>query len=382
MKILVVDDSRIEARALAELLIGQKHQVTIADSAREALACFQKEHFPIVITDWLMSGMDGHELTQRLRDLETPNYIYLVMITSNDSTSNTRRAFEAGVDDFVAKPLRPEELLSRLRVAERVVRLEEGLRKRVEELESALRRIDASTASRLAEAAKAANRPAGAALPSDDPALLVRWSRLGPSVAEAMSKFLNVPLKLERGGTSFEGPGFGISIPLSDPERQLEMLLVIAVDEASARKLAEELFGPDGAEPEMVRDLFAEGANMSAGAVKAALELQKVNTTVGLPQARDVAQLPHLLTEYSGSVSFTLAAPGASVSAYVAARRRRNIFVRATELSEGMVLSADLRDDKGVLLIRAGTRLSATAASRLARLGPKLMVQLTDPNIR
>jgi hypothetical protein len=121
---------------------------------------------------------------------------------------------------------------------------------------------------------------------------------------------------------------------------------------------------------------------MSAGALKAALETQKVNTTVGLPQPREAAQLPHLMAEYSGSVSFTLSAPGAAMSVYMAARRRRNIFVRATELSEGMVLSADLRDDKGVLLIRAGTRLSATAASRLSRLGSKKMVELTDPSVR
>ncbi|MCU0680883.1 MAG: response regulator [Polyangiaceae bacterium] len=381
MKILVVDDSRLEARAVADLLIAQKHQVAVVDGGREALARYKNEHFPVVITDWLMSGVDGHELTQRLRDLDTPHYIYVIMLTSNDSAANMRRAYEAGVDDFMTKPLRPEEMLARLRVAERTVRLEEGLRKRVEDLESALRRLDASTASRLAEAASAARRPTGEGSPSDDPIALARWGRIGPCIVDAMSKFLNVPFKLERGGSGLRGEGFAMGIPLSDPERQLEMLLVLLVDQLSAVALAEELFGPGAAEPEMIRDVFAEAANMSAGALKAALETQKVNTTVGLPVPREVARLPHLMSEYSGSTSFTLSSPKASVSAYVAVRRRRNITVRATELSEGMVLSADLRDEKGVLLIRAGTRLSATAASRLARLGPKLMVQLTDPNV-
>lgn len=381
MKILVVDDSRLDARALAVVLAAQKHQVAIADGAREAIARLQNEYFPVVITDWLMGGMDGHELTQRVRDLETPHYTYVIMLTSNDSPANVRRAFESGVDDFVTKPLRPEELLARLRVGERIVMLEGGLRKRVEELESALRRLDASAASRMAESAKAATQASGVGTPSGDPVALVRWPRIGPSIAEAMTKFLNAPFKLERGATAMEGAGFAMSIALSDPERQLEMLLVLAINQASAHKLAEGLFGPDGVEPEMIRDVFAEGANMSAGALKAALETQKVNTTVSLPQPREVDQLAHLMTEYSGSVSFTLTTAGASVSAYLAARRRHNIIVSASELREGMVLSADLRDEKGVLLIRAGTRLSATAASRLARFGPKLRVQLTDPNV-
>jgi CheY-like chemotaxis protein len=382
MKILVVDEARLEARALADLLAAQKHQVTIADGAREALARFQKEHYPVVFTEWLTGGMDGHELTQRLRDLETPGYVYVVMVTGHDTVANVRRAFEAGVDGFIAKPLRPEELVSRLRVAERILQLEEGLRRRADDLESALRRIDAPTASRLAEAAKAASRPTGLGAPSDDPIALARWGRIGPSIAEALTKFLGVPFKLERGAAGVAGEGLAVSILLSDPERQLEMLLTLLVDAGSAKKLSEGLFGPGATEPDMLRDLLAESANMSAGALKAALETQKVNTTVGLPEACEVDRLPHLMAEYSGSVSFTLSGPAAALSAYVAVRRRCNIFVRATELSEGMVLSADLRDEKGVLLIRAGTRLSATAASRLSRLGPKVMVQLTNPHAR
>ena len=99
------------------------HEVLEAGDGEEAWAILQAEPVRVVVSDWVMPKLDGLELCQRIRGQVNAEYTYFILLTSNDATGdNQRAAADAGVDDFLTKPLNFEELWNRLRVAERILR--------------------------------------------------------------------------------------------------------------------------------------------------------------------------------------------------------------------------------------------------------------------
>jgi putative two-component system response regulator len=100
------------------------HTVHCACSGDAALELLKLNEYQVLISDWMMEGMSGPELCQRVRSADRDGYMYLILLTCKNTCSDRISAFGAGVDDFIAKPFNEAELLSRVRVAERVVRLE------------------------------------------------------------------------------------------------------------------------------------------------------------------------------------------------------------------------------------------------------------------
>lgn len=77
----------------------------------------------VVVSDWMMPRLDGLGLCQRIRSRIDGEYVYFILLTSSNATEeNQRAAADAGVDDFLTKPLNVTELWTRLRVAERILR--------------------------------------------------------------------------------------------------------------------------------------------------------------------------------------------------------------------------------------------------------------------
>ncbi len=76
----------------------------------------------IVVSDWIMPDVDGLELCRRIRARDKEDYVYFVLLTGKDANQeNQREAADAGVDDFLSKPLNANELWMRLRVAARIL---------------------------------------------------------------------------------------------------------------------------------------------------------------------------------------------------------------------------------------------------------------------
>src|SRR5205085_105213 len=75
---------------------------------------FQDEEFPIVITDWMMPGVDGLELIRRIRAHPRPGYVYAILLTALSQKADLVQGMEAGADDFLSKPFDREELRVRL----------------------------------------------------------------------------------------------------------------------------------------------------------------------------------------------------------------------------------------------------------------------------
>ncbi len=127
MRILVVEDSAMMRRILVESLKKWHYDVVETEHGTQAWELFQEERFPLVLTDWMMPGLDGIELTQRIRSLDSAGYTYIILLTAKSEKTDLVKAMEAGADDFLIKPCDVDELRVRVREGERIVRLEHTL---------------------------------------------------------------------------------------------------------------------------------------------------------------------------------------------------------------------------------------------------------------
>ena len=125
--ILLVDDDAAMLRLLARWLELAGYQVRTARDGNEAKIAIEQQCPQIVITDWEMPGMDGHELCRWVRSQSTPHYVYLMLLTVRCGLDDLVKGLESGADDFLKKPIDKDELLARLRSAGRVLELEQRL---------------------------------------------------------------------------------------------------------------------------------------------------------------------------------------------------------------------------------------------------------------
>ncbi|MES1167311.1 MAG: response regulator [Pseudomonadota bacterium] len=123
MKILAVEDDAVARAVLRQALRRLGHEAVEASDGEQALEILRKEPVRVVVSDWLMPKLDGLELCRRVRAQAGAEYTYFILLTGNEATAeNQREAADAGVDDFLTKPLNLDELWNRLRVAERILR--------------------------------------------------------------------------------------------------------------------------------------------------------------------------------------------------------------------------------------------------------------------
>jgi len=113
--ILVVDDHRLNAELLREMLSPRGYHVTVASSAADAEAEIRREQPDLILLDVIMPGKTGYELCRELKDDAATRLIPIVMITGLNAHEDRIKAIESGADDFLTKPLSPEELFARVK---------------------------------------------------------------------------------------------------------------------------------------------------------------------------------------------------------------------------------------------------------------------------
>ncbi len=135
MKILIAEDDFISRKLLCTTLESFGHEVEAYNDGQEAWDRFNDEPLRIIVSDWLMPNMDGLEFCRKVRDRPDTEYTYFIILTANVQGEDTHReAMDAGVDDFMSKPLNREQIRIRLRVAERIL----GYTTHISRLESML----------------------------------------------------------------------------------------------------------------------------------------------------------------------------------------------------------------------------------------------------
>ncbi len=134
MKILVADDDAISLRLLTHALTTLGHQVCSVGSGEEAWREFKAAPSAVVVSDWMMPGLDGLELCRRIRQSASEGYTYVILLSAQSEREDRLRALETGVDDFLSKPLDRAELAARLVIARRIHFWDANLRSANDEL--------------------------------------------------------------------------------------------------------------------------------------------------------------------------------------------------------------------------------------------------------
>ena len=127
MRVLLVEDDRAMRAMVEQWLTVAGHRVSLAQDGAEALKMAELHRPQVVITDWVMPQMDGISLCRELRRTPAHRNTYLIVMTAESLPDKLVEAFEAGIDDYLTKPLTPKLFFARLRAAQRVVQLQEEL---------------------------------------------------------------------------------------------------------------------------------------------------------------------------------------------------------------------------------------------------------------
>jgi CheY-like chemotaxis protein/MinD-like ATPase involved in chromosome partitioning or flagellar assembly len=114
-KILIVDDDMETLRLVGLMLQRQGYQILAANSGKQALTMAGSEHPDAILLDVMMPDMDGYEVTRALRKMPEAASIPIMMFTAKSMVDDRVAGFEAGVDDYVTKPIHPAELVAHIK---------------------------------------------------------------------------------------------------------------------------------------------------------------------------------------------------------------------------------------------------------------------------
>jgi diguanylate cyclase (GGDEF)-like protein len=130
MSILLVEDSVIDRHQISGYLQDWGLDFQAVGNGTDAWELLQKPDAPgLVLLDWMLPGLDGIQLCRKIRTLSADGtYFYTVMLTAKDRKQDLLTAMAAGADDYLAKPVAPQELRARVMVGKRILDLQQSLK--------------------------------------------------------------------------------------------------------------------------------------------------------------------------------------------------------------------------------------------------------------
>ena len=143
MRVLIAEDREIERRVLCRAVEELGHQCLTASDGYEAWELFLSSGADVLISDWVMPGLEGPELCRRVRAHPGAPYTYVILLTVLDDPPHTLAGMEAGADDYLTKPLELHKLQACLVAAARVTALHHHVWQREAQREQTLARFEA-----------------------------------------------------------------------------------------------------------------------------------------------------------------------------------------------------------------------------------------------
>lgn len=126
-RILIVDDSRLQRRILNKSLSRLGFDVVEAESGDAALIECQRCLPDLIISDWVMPGMSGLEFCKAFRAISKDKFAYFILLTSKSEKAEVARGLDSGADDFLTKPVDPDELRARISSGTRLMMMQREL---------------------------------------------------------------------------------------------------------------------------------------------------------------------------------------------------------------------------------------------------------------
>ncbi|MBN1939957.1 MAG: response regulator [Candidatus Aminicenantes bacterium] len=114
--ILLAEDNVINQKLAIRILERREHKVKVANNGAEAMEWLEKEKFDLILMDVQMPKMDGYQATAAIREKEigTDEHLPIVAMTAHAMKGDREKCLEAGMDDYISKPLKPYDLLKKI----------------------------------------------------------------------------------------------------------------------------------------------------------------------------------------------------------------------------------------------------------------------------
>jgi two-component system, cell cycle response regulator len=134
-RILIADDDPVSRRMLQFFLLKWGYEVVIATDGVEALRILDAyDAPPLAVLNWMMPGMEGPDVCQRVREHPERPYVYILLLTARSEKNDILMGLESGADDYLTKPFDAQELRARIHVGQRILDLQKNLVVAKEEL--------------------------------------------------------------------------------------------------------------------------------------------------------------------------------------------------------------------------------------------------------
>ena len=341
MRALIVDPNAAEREVTTRTLLQEGYEAVGAADVAGASALLATRPDIVLVESTIANG-DGIALLRDLRAQEQHTaHAFVVVTASRAQPDDMRTAFAAGADDFIRKPINPEELLLRVAGAARA-------RVVLQKVHARLALLDIVAAADFLRSQS--------------------WASVSVRACNDVGEMLGMTLSATEDEDALGDAVMGAQLPLTMVSECFEVHLAVAVDRPSLRALAGALLGDEEAPESHVRDLLRELANVAAGSMKRAADEEGRVLTTGLPadgpprdfrfpRAKAVRGWRALCGETGATLRF--------MAQYVTAENRH---VPVAHLREGMVLAHDLMNPAGALLVRGGTRITEVHITQLPRM--------------
>jgi CheY-like chemotaxis protein len=360
MRILVIGQDSNEKKQLMQTLQDDKRTVRVVSDERSALPALQQAGAQLVIVPTDTASDAALACIRLLHENSRTTKPYFLLAGPNLPNEFLSAAYDGGLDSHVNSPYTAPYLLSRI----------DAIHRRISPNDYKPRVNGAAPPSRVNGAAAA-----GTQGPLDPVVGAEIWRNAPAEFAGLMSKFLTLattPGPLRSNNVPLD---FACAIHLASSKLEAEIRIAVGADTPSASALAVHMFGPGN--ESLAEDMVGELANNFMGAMKSGLSALALGFTGGLPEslATECVLRPH--DTYQVQQAFQLELADARLVVHVGLRSKGNLFVTPDALKEGMVLAKDLFNQKGLLLVNHGTRLSSNMIERLRGvLAPKQPIEV------
>ena len=169
-RVLVADDDPTMVLLVEHALEGLGREFDTATDGDAAWRLWEQHRHPLVVLDIEMPGLDGLEVSRRIRQSEQERETFIVVVTGRDRAADLESVLEAGADDYVTKPTSGQRLVARLRIAQR--RMEDNAARRAAEEELRSARYLAGIGEAMVALQHEINNPLAALLGTAELALL------------------------------------------------------------------------------------------------------------------------------------------------------------------------------------------------------------------